>query len=93
MLIVESFSNVAAPNREAIETDLVIAVSPGKAMIYDGEKYRKAMDVLLDFREPWQVNSENLMELLRPLKTVELRPKKLENMGILRQLREELPEF
>lgn len=89
LLIVESFSNVAAPNKESTEADLVIGVFPGKAIVYEGEKYRKAMEILLDFREPWQINLENLMELLKPLKTIELKPKELGNRGIFEELRNE----
>ncbi|MDK2781285.1 MAG: hypothetical protein PWR13_313, partial [Archaeoglobi archaeon] len=89
LLIVESFSNVAAPNKESTEADLIIGVFPGKAIVYEGEKYRKAMEILLDFREPWQINLENLMELLKPLKTIELKPKELGNRGIFEELRNE----
>lgn len=68
VLFVESFSNVASPNEEALNSDVVIAVAPGRAAVYDGERYRKAMEILSDLRAPWEISTSDVIRFLRPLK-------------------------
>jgi|Deesub1362A_J573_1020465.scaffolds.fasta_scaffold07137_2 predicted P-loop ATPase/GTPase len=86
MVVIESFSNVASPNTESLDSDIIIAVSPGKAVIYEGEKYRRAVDILLDFKDPWEITTDGVLRLLKPLRTIELKPKELGNKGILKEI-------
>ncbi len=45
-VVVESNSDVAAPTPGSMQADLVVAVYPGVAAIVDGDRYRKAVEVL-----------------------------------------------
>ncbi len=45
-LVVESNSDVAAPTPGSIQADLVVAVYPGVAALVDGDRYKRAVEVL-----------------------------------------------
>ncbi|AMM54912.1 ATPase [Pyrococcus kukulkanii] len=74
LTIIESYNNLAAPCASALNSDLVIAVAPGKAVILDGERYKKAIHAISNLREPWRVVTEDVVPLLKPLKKFEFKP-------------------
>jgi len=74
LVVVESYSNAAAPAQSSLDAKIVIAVAPGKAAIYDGELYRKALMAISGIKEPWLTTTEEVIKLLKPLLTIELKP-------------------
>jgi len=72
LTIIESFNNASAPTESSADSDVVLLVAPSKVAIYSGERYKKAVDVLL--KPPWLISSEEIASLLRPIKTVETKP-------------------
>ena len=74
LVVVESYSNAAAPTQSSLNAKAVIAVAPGKAAIYDGELYRKALMAISDIKEPWLTTTEEVIKLLKPVLTIELKP-------------------
>lgn len=74
LVVVESYSNAAAPAQSSLNANAVIAVAPGKAAIYDGKLYRKALMAVSDIKEPWVTTTEEVIKLLKPALTIELKP-------------------
>ncbi|ASJ16806.1 ATPase [Thermococcus chitonophagus] len=74
LTIIESYNNLAAPCTSALASDLIIAVAPGKAVLFDGDQYKKAIYAISSIKEPWRVVTEDLMPLLKPLKKFEFKP-------------------
>jgi len=72
LTVIESFNNASAPSESSKSSDVVVLVAPGKVAIYDGERYGKAVDLLL--KPPWLVSSEEVVSLLKPVKTIEIPP-------------------
>ncbi len=70
--IIESYNNASAPTRGSLKADVVLLVAPSKVAIYSGERYRKAVEILL--KPPWLISSEEVASLLKPIKTVEIKP-------------------
>lgn len=82
--VIESYNNAAAPTTGSVESDIVVAIAPGKAAVFSGSNYRKAIIALSDLKEPWKVTTEDIIPLLHPEKTIELKPGKTE--GVLDSL-------
>ncbi|MFW5935714.1 MAG: ATPase [Candidatus Hadarchaeota archaeon] len=78
-VVVESYNNAAAPTPYSLNAQSVIAVAPGKAAFYSGELYRKALTAVSSIKEPWKTTTEEILKLMRPFKTMELRPSSTEN--------------
>jgi len=83
--VLESFNNAAAPTAGSLDVDVVVVVAPGKAAVYDGRDYRKAVSALSSVKEPWKITTEEVVQLLHPTTKMELKPKKVE--GVLKQIR------
>lgn len=73
--IVESYGDVARPLGE-IRPDAVAVVEPGRARVYDGERYRKACEVATGSPRDGQLEErvENVVTLLEPASRVTLPP-------------------
>lgn len=78
--MIESYNNAAAPTAGSVDSDVVVAVAPGKAAVFSGNDYRKAIIALSDLKEPWKVTTEDVLPLLHPEKTIELKPRKTEGV-------------
>ncbi|MET1124217.1 MAG: ATPase [Archaeoglobaceae archaeon] len=83
ILVVESFSNVAAPTEASLNADLVLLVAPGKIAVYDGDRYRRAVEI--ELKDPWLVVTEEVAQLLKPEATVSMRPGKMEVLKTLKK--------
>jgi predicted P-loop ATPase/GTPase len=75
VMVIESFNNSASPLARLENIDAVIAVSPGKILIYDGLTYLKALKVVLDVegsihRRWWPTTSE-VLRLISPLEIID----------------------
>ena len=72
LTIIESYNDASAPTWSSLEADVVLLVAPSKVAVYDGERYRKAVELLL--KPPWLISSEEVVSLLKPIKTIEIEP-------------------
>lgn len=79
VVFVESSSNISAPSCSSLDVDAVIAVTPGKAFIVDGERYAKAVEVTGYLGDPWKITTPTILELVKPEKGFSIHPKKLSN--------------
>ncbi len=70
--LIESYNNASAPTWKSLDVDVVLIVAPSKVAIFEGKSYRKAVELLLN--PPWLIPSEDIVSILRPAKTVELKP-------------------
>ena len=80
--LVESYGDVARP-LQAVEPDAVAVVEPGRARIYDGERYRKGCEVATGSPVDGQLEErvESVVELLEPAGEVGLPPLESEARG------------
>jgi len=63
-LIIEGYNDVAAPTMGSLYSDYVFVVSPGKALVYSGERYRTAVNLLSYRGNPWTITSSSVVEVL-----------------------------
>ncbi len=89
--IIESYNNASAPTRSSLNADVVLLVAPSKVAIYSGERYRKAVEILLN--PPWLISSEEVASLLKPVKIVETKPTKNESGAWAEGLLDEITKF
>lgn len=75
--VIESSSNISAPNCSSLNVDAVIAVTPGKVFIVDGERYSKAIEVAGYLGDPWKITTPAILELVKPEKSFSIHPKKM----------------
>lgn len=80
LVVVESYSNVASPTTKSLYSDLILVVAPGKVAIFEGEEYRKALTVVAEIKEPWHITTEDVLPLLNPIDTVDIRPGKVKGI-------------
>lgn len=80
-MVVESYNNAAAPTANSLNAQSVIAIAPGKAALYSGELYRKALTAVSSIKEPWRTTTEEILKLMRPFKTIELKPSSVEHIS------------
>jgi len=71
-VVIESNSDVASPTRKCLESDVVILASPGFAMVIDGSRFRKAVEVLTSNGKPWVIKSGEVVPLTKHVFSVEL---------------------
>ena len=76
LLVVESYNDAALPTPGCLKASAVVAVAPGKAAIYSGDKYRKAVQAAAGIRKPWQLTTEDVLTLIKPSRVVPLKPEK-----------------
>ncbi|CAB50227.1 ATPase [Pyrococcus abyssi] len=79
-VVIESYSNYAAPTFKSLDVDVVIAVAPGKVALFKGEDYRKATSLYFNMKSPWLITTEDILPLLKPIKIVEFGPKGIEGV-------------
>lgn len=80
-VVIESYNNAAAPTANSLNVQSVVAIAPGKAAFYSGELYRKALTAVSSIKEPWKTTAEEILKLMRPFKTVELKPSSAESVS------------
>ncbi|MEZ0289599.1 MAG: hypothetical protein ABWJ42_00710 [Sulfolobales archaeon] len=78
ILIIESFNDSGAPNMKSLDSDLVVAVSPGRVLLYRGVEYRKAFKIYYSspfysssLYEKWPTTRE-IIRYLKPIETLEI---------------------
>ncbi len=77
LVIVESFNNAAAPIKKALESKYVVVVAPGRILLYSGEDYARAVEVLGSIRHILSpMETHNVVSLLKkPLLSLEWTPR------------------
>ncbi|KTG08374.1 ATPase [Haloprofundus marisrubri] len=71
--VVESYADIAVP-LSGVSFDAVAVVEPGRARVYDGERYAKARDVASGGPREGQLEEyvDSVVEMIEPLSTVHL---------------------
>ena len=72
--VIESYNNAAAPTVKSLDVDVVAVVAPGKAAIFSGNDYKRAILALSSVKEPWRIVTEEVMFLLKPLAVIDVEP-------------------
>lgn len=88
-LVYESYGDVALPWKGIKDLDLVLAVHPGYIQAYDPDKYFSALNLSTKL---WrEQKTGNIVDLLKPVKTVRVPPYKSE--VIIKKLKRKLHLF
>lgn len=75
-LIIEGYNDVASPTQGSLTSSYAFVVMPGKALLYSGERYRSAVELLSYRGYPWTVRSSSVVEIAgRPSKAFDIPPK------------------
>ena len=80
LLVVESFNDAACPSPACLEADSVVLVAPGRAYVYRGRDYAKAVESLAASRGLHIVTGE-VVRLLKPYASIELLPRVKKDLG------------
>ncbi len=72
IIVIESNSNIASPTVLSVNSDIVIVVTPGEAMVVDGNRYRKAIELLNLNGKPWAIKTQEVLQLTNYLFSIEL---------------------
>lgn len=75
-VVLESYNNAASPTHKSLNAKAVVVATPGKLAVYDGDSYRKAIMAASEILEPWRTTTEEILPLIKPVRTLELRPGK-----------------
>jgi len=63
-LIIESYNDAAAPTPRSLDANLVFIVAPGKALVYDGSRYKSAVELLAFQGKPWSIRTGSVIGIL-----------------------------
>jgi len=74
IVITESLSNVAAPSVHVLDPDLVLVIGPGVVMAYSGKSYSKAVLVYSSLRNVVEISTQDIVNLISPLKVFSVPP-------------------
>ena len=75
--VIESYNNAAAPTIKSLEVNVVAVVTPGKAAVFTGNYYKRAILALSSVKEPWRLVTEEVMSLIKPLAVIDVEPGKV----------------
>jgi predicted P-loop ATPase/GTPase len=76
-VLIESYNDAASPTESSLNVDYVIAVSPGKAIVYSAKDYRVAVSLL---SSSYALRSSRVIGAVKPLATFDLSPKEEESV-------------
>ncbi len=72
-LIIEGYNDVSSPTLGSLDVDYVVVVAPGKALLYSGERYRMAVELLSYRGYPWTIKASSVVEVAgKPLKIYDI---------------------
>lgn len=66
-VIIESYNDAVSPSYMTTDVDYVFTVSPGKAILYSGEEFKKGLALIQ--LPPWLIRTSTLIKYIKPLKT------------------------
>ncbi|MCE4604462.1 MAG: hypothetical protein F7B20_05810 [Aeropyrum sp.] len=72
VVVVESNSDVAAPTKMSMNASVVIVAGWGYAYLYEGDVWKKAVELKMLGGKPWSVKSQEILTLARPTKSFEI---------------------
>ncbi|ADI32189.1 ATPase [Staphylothermus hellenicus] len=73
VLLIESYNDAAAPTMGSLDSDYVFVVAPGKALLYEGDRFKKAVLVSTYRGYPWGVRLSTVFEVLgKPLRKYDI---------------------
>ncbi|AFZ70525.1 putative P-loop ATPase/GTPase [Caldisphaera lagunensis DSM 15908] len=72
IVVIESNSNIASPTPLSTNADVVVIVTPGEAMVVDGNRYKKAIELLNLNGKPWVIKTQEVFQLTNYLFSIEL---------------------
>lgn len=64
IVLTESYNNSSAPTAASLDADVVLVAAPSKLLIYDGRRYKRAVEALSIGRRPWTVETPSVLEVL-----------------------------
>lgn len=64
VVIIESYNDASTPTWGSLNVDKVFIVTPCKALVYSGERFRKAVSTLTISGKPWLVKTKSLIDVL-----------------------------
>ncbi|MCD6208726.1 MAG: hypothetical protein J7J67_00860 [Thermoproteales archaeon] len=79
IVIIESFNNAACPTPASISADKVVIVAPGLAMVFDGTKYRAAIQQLAKIKL-LEIVTSDILDIVCPEKIFEIKPRSKDNL-------------
>jgi predicted P-loop ATPase/GTPase len=75
VIVIESFNDSASPLVRLDSLDIVLAVSPGKILLYNGPTYLKALKAVLgvegSIHRKWWPTTSEVLRLLSPLNSID----------------------
>jgi len=71
-LVIESHGDIAVPVPLALQADLVVVVSPGRAGLVSGSRYRKAVEVLASLETYTTLTVRDIIKLTGIMKDIDL---------------------
>jgi len=74
LVVVESFNNAALPTPLCLEADWVVLVAPGRAYVYRGDRYSRAVESIVSIRGP-NITTLEVSKYVKPVGTVALLPR------------------
>ncbi len=78
VVIIESFNNAATPTPLSVKVaNKVLVVTPGKALIYDGGKYLRTLEILeqtIRNQITYTTTTQQIVELTKPINYVKIHP-------------------
>ncbi len=83
-IIIESYNDAVAPTYSSMNVDIMVAVSPGKVFMINGNRLRKILNLFT--LPPWIVRTKELFEYTKPDKTFIINIKNSKNDEIIDEL-------
>jgi len=83
LVLIESFNDVALPIPSAINSSYVIVVAPGRVLLYDGNNFRRAVEIVSDVFRPLALSTSSILRIMKqPLLSLPIPPKQLIYTGV-----------
>ncbi len=81
-IIIESFNNAALPILEALKSNYVFIVMPGRILLYKGRKYERTLKIIGNYENPLTIETRTIASLCKPDKIFPWKPKVKSKLGI-----------
>ena len=83
LILIESFNDVALPIPSAVNSSYVIVVAPGRVLLYDGNNFRRAVEIVSDVFRPLALSTSSILRIMKqPLLSLPIPPKQLIYSGV-----------
>ncbi len=83
LVLIESFNDVALPIPSAINSSYIVVVAPGRVLLYDGNSFRRAVEIVSDVFRPLALSMSSILRIMKqPLLSLPIPPKQLIYTGV-----------